>query len=254
MKRRILGSWAVIAVLTLIPAEVLCGGYGYYGWGRGWPSIGVPGALSDILPEFKDLEIDLRHDHFTIGYLHDGASAQEDRFGWRVNFGVDIVLTHLEGTSGADSLGFGLDALSSDIYDAIGYGFEVKGAYGIGLLRTDRVRVWAGPSLRLNADYVDLESAALQEGSFAVEVDPKGVIFSVGGGPEAGVRYAVSPELSLEVSVGFHYNFFGFYQDADLTVNSQSLGSDESFFSGEEPFLFVQLAVGFDFSRARNAP
>lgn len=253
MRNRVLGIWTVIAAILLVPAEVFCGSYGFYGWGRGWPSIGVPGELGDILPGYEDLEIDLRHDHFTIGYLYDGADNPEDRFGWRFNFGFDLVVTRLQGTSGP-SLGFGLDELSSDIYDAVGYGFAAKGAYGIGIIRKERVRVWAGPSLRLNANYVDLKSASLQEGSLSIEVDPKGAIFSAGGGLEAGVRYDVRPDLTLDFSAGFHYNFFGFYQDANLTVNSESLESDDSFFTGQEPFVFVQLALGFDFGKGRQSP
>jgi hypothetical protein len=180
-----------ITALLLIPAEALCEGYGFYGWGRGWPSTGVPGQVEDLLPEFKDLEIDLRNDHFSFGYLYDGASTPEDRFGWRVNFGLDIVVTNFEGTNTSSGLGFGLDALSSSIYDAVGYGFVVKGTYGIGFIRKERVRVWAGPSVRLNANYVDPKSASFQEGSLAIEVDSKGWRDRGRGSLQRELRYDV---------------------------------------------------------------
>ena len=254
MRRWINLFLGVIAALLLVPAEALCEGYGFYGWGRGWPSIGVPGEVEDLLPEFKDLKIDLRNDHFTFGYMYDGASTPEDRFGWRFNFGPDIVVTKFEGTNASSGLGFGLDALSSDLYDAVGFGFAAKGAYGYGFVRKERVRVWVGPSARLNANYVDPKSTSFQEGLVSFEADPKGVIVSLGGGIEGGVRYNVSSDLTFDFSTGFHYNFFGNYQDMNLKVNGQSLESDDSFFIGQEPFMFVQIALGFDFSQDKESP
>lgn len=254
MRKCTLWGCGVVVALLLSPAEALCDGYGFYSWGRGWPSVGVPGAFKDVAPLFKDLELDLRHDHYTFGYLYDGASTKEDRFGWRFNFGLDIVTTNLQGTSGSSTVGIAVDALSSDIYDTIGYGFAVKGAYSVGIYRTDRVRLWVGPSVRLNADYVDLKSASFQEGSISVEVDPWGIIMSLGGGIEGGVRYDVSPDLRLDLSTGFHYNFFGFYEKTNLKINSQALGSDDSsFLTGQEPFLFVQLALHFDFNKDQDS-
>ncbi len=254
MKRRTDWLFGAILTLVLLPGEALCEGYGFYAWGRGWPSVGVPGEVEELVPEYKDLEIDLRHDHFTFGYLYDGASTTEDRFGWRFSFGPDIVVTKFEGTNASSGLGFGLDALTADLYDAVGFGFAVKGAYGIGFVRKERVRVWAGPSARLNADYVDPKAVSFQEGSVLFEADPKGAIISVGGGIEGGVRYVVSRDLTLDFSTGFHYNFFGNYQDTNLKVNGESLDTDESFFTGQEPFLFFQIALRFDFSRDEDAP
>jgi len=245
----------VIVAFLLMPAEALCEGYGFDGWGRGWPSIGVPGAVEDLLPELKDLEINLRHDHFTFGYMYDGATTPEDRFGWRFNFGLDIVVTKFEGSNAPSGLGFGLDVLSSDIYDAVGFGFAAKGTYGIGFVRKERVRVWAGPAVRLSANYVDPKSASVQEGLLSIEVDPKGVIMSFGGGIEGGVRYKVSSDLTFDFSTGFLYNFFGNYQDTNLKINGQTPAeSDASFLMGQEPFLFVQIALRFDFSQDKGSP
>jgi hypothetical protein len=247
MRRRILWLCVVIAVSLLIPAQGFCDGYGFYGWGRGWPTIGVPGALEELLPAFKDLEIDLRHDHFTLGYLYDSASTQEDRFGWRFNLGLDIVATKLESTSAPGGLDFGYEALSSDLYDTIGFGFATKLAYGIAIVRTDRTRVWAGPSVRLNANYVDQKAASFEEFGFSFEVDPWGIILSLGGGIEGGIRYDISTDLTIDFSTGFHYNFFGYFQDSNLKISGEPQKDDSSLFIGQEPFVFVQIALGFDF-------
>jgi|GEM_PF-3430048 len=255
MKRRNHWFCGLVVAFLLIPAEALCEGYGFYGWGRGWATVGVPGEVEGLLPEFQDLEIDLRHDHFTFGYLHDGASTPEDRFGWRFNFGLDIVVAKIEGSNASSGLGFGLDVLSSDIYDTVGFGFAAKGTYGYGFVRKERVRVWAGPAVRLSANYVDPKPTSLQEGLLSVEVDPRGVILSFGGGIEGGVRYKVSSDLTFDFSTGFLYNFFGNYQDTNLKINGQSTAeSGASFLMGQEPFLFVQIALRFDFSKGKDAP
>jgi hypothetical protein len=253
MKKRNHWFFGLIVAFLLIPVEALCEGYGFYGWGRGWPSIGVPGEVEDLLPEFKDLKIDLQNDHFSFGYLYDGASTPEDRFGWRVNFGLDIVVTNFEGSNTSSGLGALSSSIYSSIYDAVGFGFVVKGTYGIGLIRKERVRVWAGPSVRLNANYVDPKSASFQQGSLAVEVDSKGVILSVGGGIEAGVRYNVSSDMTFDFSAGFLYNFFGNYQDTKLTINGQSQDLGDSLLIGQEPFVFVQIALRFDFSKSKES-
>jgi hypothetical protein len=252
MRKRISFLCGMIAVLLLNPVEALCEGYGFYGWGRGWPSIGIPGAVEDILPEFKDLEIDLQHDHFTLGYLYDGASTPEDRFGWRFSLGVDIVVTKFKGANESSGLGYGIEALSSDLYDAIGYGFATKLTYGIGIVRNPRVRVWAGPCVRLNANYIDLKSSSSEELGISLEMDPWGVILSLGGGIEGGVRYEVSTDLTLDFSTGFLYSFFGYYQDTNLKINGQSL-ADDSVLIGDEPFVFVQVALRFDFSKGKES-
>ncbi len=257
MKRRTRWVWGVIAALLLLPAGASGEGYGFYGWGRGWPSIGVPDAVKDIAPEFKGLDIDLMHDHFTFGYLYDSASTPEDRFGWRFNFGVDIAVTHFDGMSGAPDLGgigVGFDDMASNLYDATGYGFAAKYAYGFGIVRTDRMRVWVGPSVRLNVDYVDQKSESFQQEALSVDMDPWGIIMSVGGGIEGGIRYDIASDVSLDFSTGFHYNFFGYYEDMNLKVNGESVGSDNSFFTGTEPFVFVEIALRFDFSGNTNAP
>jgi hypothetical protein len=251
MKKYLNLFWTVVAVLLLMPVDGFCEGYGFYSWGRGWATVGVPGEVEDLVPEFKDLEIDLRHDHFNFGYMYDGAPTPEDRFGWRFTVGLDIVVAKFEGTNAPGGLGFGLDTISSDLYDTVGFGFAAKGTYGYGFVRKERLRVWAGPAVRLSANYVDPKSTSSQEGFLTVEVDPRGVIMSFGGGFEGGVRYKVSPDMTFDFSTGFLYNFFGNYQDTNLKINGQSPpDTGSSFLMGQEPFLFVQIALRFDFSKS----
>ncbi len=230
----------------LIPSQALCEGLGYYSWSRGWPSVGVPDFLKDQVPGFEDLKVDLCYDHFALGYLYDGADTPDDLFGWRFNLGVDLALAGLQGTNASVSFGSVVQDVTTNLFDAVGIGITTKLAYGIGIYRTNTIRVWAGPSVAVTADYLIQGTTSLEEGPFLYEANPWGVSVSAGGGVEAGIRYRVSSEVTLDFSTGFHYNFFGLYQDARLKLNGEPLDSDSSFLIGQEPYVFVQLAVGFD--------
>jgi len=239
--------WTVVAVgWLLVPVQAFCEGFGFYSWGRGWPSVGVPDFLKEQVPAFQDLKVDLCYDHFSMGYLYDGASATGDRFGWRFNLGVDIALAGTQGSNASVLFGSSLvEEVGSSLFDAVGLGFTTKLAYGIGIFQTRKVRIWAGPSAALTANYLIQGSTSLQQGSLLYEARPWGVSLSLGGGLEAGVRWGVSEEVTLDLSTGFHYNFFGLYQDARLKLSGTSVESDTSFLLGQEPHVFVQMAVRF---------
>jgi hypothetical protein len=59
--------------------------------------------------------------------------------------------------------------------------------------------------------------------------------------------------MTFDFSAGFLYNFFGSYQDTKLTSNGQSLDSGDSLLIGQEPFVFVQVALRFDFSKSKES-
>jgi len=244
--------------MWLLPARALCDGYGYYSWGRGWPKVGVPDFIPEVYKDLlEDVKVDLCYDHFAFGYLYDGASTTDQRFGWRYNLGVDIALVRLQDTNAFTFFGRAFEDEASGLFDAVGVGFTTKLTYGIRILHTDRLRFWAGPSAALTANYliqgttsmVIPPGLSLPVGTY--EISPWGASMSLGGGLETGVRYEVSREVTLDLSTGFLYNFFGYYQDARIKVNGQRLEIQEpSFLIGQEPSVFVQLAVRFKLKMA----
>jgi hypothetical protein len=246
MNRRAGWLCAIIAAGMLAPAPAFCDGFGFYSWGRGWPTIGVPDFFKSQVPAFQDLKVDLSYDHYALGYLYDGASKRSDRFGWRFNLGVDIPVVSMTGGNVSGLAGSVLPDLSSKLFDALGVGFTAKLAYGIGVFHTDKMRVWVGPSARLTADYLIQGTTSLEQGGLLYEATPWGVSLSVGGGAEAGIRYDLCTEVSVDFSTGFHYNFFGYYQDARLKIGGKPAASGTSFLIGQEPFVFLQLALRFN--------
>jgi len=237
---------AAAALLLLLPPRAFSANFGYYSWGRGWPSVGVPDFLKEYAPGLEDLKVDLCYDHFSLGYLYDGASPSGRRFGWRYNLGLDIAVSTLQGSSTSSTYGSILQDLSSQFFDAMGFGFSTKLAYGMGIYQNGTVRVWAGPSVRLAADYIAQPTTTVHYGSIRYDATPWGISLSFGGGAEAGVTWAVSPSVTLDLGAGFHYNFFGYYQDARLRADLKPVDGDASFLMGQEPYVFVQAALRFD--------
>lgn len=249
MKTRAAWLGAVLAIgVWLLPVQAACDGFGFYSWTRGWSKVGVPDFLKEQVPYFQDLKVDLCYDHFALGYLYDGASSTDQRFGWRYNLGFDVALVGLQGADAPVTfLGPAVGDAASKLFDAVGFGFTSKLTYGIGLFHTKRLRFWAGPSVALTANYLTYGSVSLEQGTLLYEARPWGVSLSLGGGIETGLRFEATSEVTLDFSTGFLYNFFGFYQDPRVKVNGQPLkmDTDRSFLIGQEPAVFVQMAVRF---------
>ena len=242
---------ATCLILLMIPSASFCEGYGFISWGRAWPTVGMPGFLEDQIPTLKGVEFNLQYDHFTFGYLYDSAASWEDLFSWRFSFGVDIAISEYQDMKNADAATqalVGSLSLFTELFDTTGYGFATKFTYGIGLIRTETFRFWVGPSVRINANYSNQKAKTIEIYSVPFEVDPWGVNLSAGGGLDAGLTYILNPYVSLDLSGGFHYNFFAYYQDAGMKVSSVPVPDDRAFLLGQEYFAFVQLAFLFRFS------
>ena len=240
----------------LIPARPSLGdGYGFYSWGRGWPKVGVPDFIKDQLPGLPDVEFELQLDHYTLGYLYDSAPGRDQWISYRFNLGVDIAVASLGsvdlGSAPVSAL-TGYTKLISDSFDAVGYGLMTKFTVGFGLVRSERLRLWVGPSVRLAGNYLDQQATTVEINSFPFEINPWAVSLSAGGGLEGGVNYRFGPELTVDLSVGFHYNVFACYQDVGLRVGSQPVAEDSSFLLGREPYVYVQLALRFGFLDTGN--
>jgi len=231
-------------------------GYGYYGWGRSWPRVGVPDFIKEQVPGVPEVEFKLRYDHYSLGYLYDSAPGTDELLSYRFNLGLDIAVARLDRIDQGSLPAYaqtGTTDLIAETFDALGYGLTAKFALGVGLIRREGLRVWLGPSVRLSGNYLDQKAATVQFMGIPFEIDPWGVGLSAGGGAEGGVNYRFSPELTVDLSAGFHYNVFAYYQDVGLRLGSQSISDDSSFLWGREPFVFVQLALRFGFFDAGSA-
>lgn len=75
------------------------------------------------------------------------------------------------------------------------FGFTLHQTIGYGLLRNESLRLWAGPSLRLDVEWQNL----------VTNLDSVDV--SIGAGPELGINYHVSDRISLAGSVAYDFMY-----------------------------------------------
>ncbi|MFT5444366.1 MAG: hypothetical protein ACI8W3_003421 [Myxococcota bacterium] len=113
-----------------------------------------------------------------LGFLYDGNVEADNALNYRLQFGYRLGKRELDKHSDQTVNGLTLD-------NTLGYG----------LLRSELVRVWAGPSLRLNVDWY----------SSVGDVDIVDV--GVGIGPRIGMNMHLTDTLSLTTSVAYHYMY-----------------------------------------------
>ncbi|MEW6443003.1 MAG: hypothetical protein AB1640_18865 [bacterium] len=220
-----------LGVLLLAQGSALAGGWGpFFGWAREEPTLSAPDFLSATLdadlPPFveqaiEDADLDFELDHWTVGLLFDSAPYRDAVVNHRFAIGFDIISeTRLEDI---DIPGVVTDFRESDL-DEDGYGIAARYALGIGLLRNEGFRWWAGPSVGVSWNHYDLENDAEAE------------TFSGGGGAETGINLHLGSAASITVSGGFHWRAVGY----GAGVNEVG-----DYNWGDGPFYFIQAGLLF---------
>lgn len=242
MKAR--GSFILAAALLaiLLHGSAFAGGWGpFFSWGRDDPTAGFPddvidylrdaGVPPDIIEEAQQADLDFQIDHVTFGVLFDSAPSRDKLFNYRLALGFDIsTKAEITGVS-FPGIGVSLSGLAGEL-DQNGYGFSMNHTFGFAVVRTELIKWWVGPGLRLNFNYYNLD------------YDLEAANVFIGGGGETGVNIHVSPTISLCLGGGIHYNAFGY-----------AAGTDElgSLVWGDGPFYFIQVGALFHTGSDRDA-
>ncbi len=247
MPRKIFSISIALLWTLLLPAFAFGDGYGFYNWSRSWPTISAPDFLKDlipvdIIPEIAP-EIEFDYDHFTAGYMYVRPTTPEDLIEYRFTCGFDVAVAKFK-SSEPELAGY--QDLYTEAFDAVGYGLATKFSVGIGLVRTESLRIWIGPAIGVNLNYSMSKKIEKEILNTPLESEPRGITLSLGGGLEIGMNYKINSELSVDMSTGFHYHVLGSYQDVRMKINSEPINDDASFFMGQEPMVFVQIGFCFD--------
>jgi hypothetical protein len=119
-------------------------------------------------------------------------------FNYRLNVGYERI--HEESRSGVE---------------VISNGGALSNTFGFGIVRTDTMRVWLGPALRLGFDVRENTSGDVWD-------------FDFGGGPVVGVNFHLGDRVSIGLTGGYHYMYTVRFSDPyyfDNTYdNGQHLG------------------------------
>ena len=239
MKRRFCVATATILSILLLHGSAFAGGWGpYFSWGRETPSTGIPTGLSpvELPPEavqiLESVDIDVSLNHLTFGVMYDSAPAQDKLMGYRGTLGFDIATSLSFDEVNIAGFPIDLESLSLGIDQNSKYGLSTNHTLTFGIIRTDRLKWWAGPGIGLTFNYYDLDNL------FGVPISGDAGNLSVGGGGETGVNVHLGSNLTLCVGGGIHWRAFGYgggSEDVDLG----------SFVWGNGPFFFIQTSVLF---------
>lgn len=155
-------------------------------------------------------DVDFDEDHFGGGFAFDTNVANDRLFNYR----LDVGYQHVDGDYGP----FG---------DLDGDGLVLHNAFGFGVFRNDRVRVWLGPAVRLSFDFFD-----------EVPVFDNVFKLGVGLGPEVGINLHTGDLVSLGLTAGYQFRYV-------LAVPDDSAFSNED---GYEHMAFIKMHLLFRLS------
>lgn len=164
-------------------------------------------------------DVDYDEDHFGGGFSVDTNVAADRLFNYR----LDVGYQHVEGD-------YGLYGKTD------GDGIVLDNAFGFGVLRNERVRVWLGPAVRFSFDFFD-----------DVPVFDNVFKFGVGLGPEIGVNLHTGDLVSIGLTTGYQFRYV-------LAVPDGSFSNQD----GYEHMGFIKMHVlfrlgGDDFVDLRQA-
>ncbi len=198
-------KWTCVAWVlwgVSLPTNAAAVGLGpFFEYGRG---IGV-------VESGRNLDYDTNR--YSVGFALDTAVARDTLFNYRLNLGYSYRDQMFDGGGDSES-----------------HGLTLNNMFGFGVYRSDRARLWLGPSIRFNADFVtDLPS----------ERDV--VDLGIGGGLALGANIHTGAMGSVGLTFGYQYLYVA-------SVVSDSYYGDETL-HGRQHLISFNLTYFF---RLRN--
>lgn len=204
MKRAFL---ALFATLVFAPSAHAMGFGGYFEYAN------VFDGELDIDDSFVD-DAEYDEDHFGAGFVFDTAVAADTLFNYRASIGYQHV------DQDFDDVG----NLSGGSFD--GNGISLDNAFGFGVVRNERIRLWIGPAIRLSMDWFD--------GDHGDDFYDLGI----GAGPEIGLNFHANDRFSLGLTAGYQILYVASFFDDDYYGNDDDI-------DGYEQGVFVKLLFLF---------
>jgi hypothetical protein len=203
MKKVIVLCACFVAMLVLGTSDARAAGFGIYGSaGDGgsstWTINNVPG----------NTKVDAAHQG--VGFVFDTAVAQDKFFNYQLNFGFDT-FKNKSATTGND-----LVELS---------GLMISNSFGFGIVRTEALRMWMGPEIRL----------AWPSGSNALgDYD----FFGAGVGPVLGMNFNLPGTVTFGVKIGYQFMTYNGTFDSSTSYYSEDIRI-------KEKLLYVNIGILF---------
>jgi hypothetical protein len=189
---------AVLAAFVMPSASVSAGGHGVF-----FETEYSDASIEKEIP-FNVGKVNRDFDGFMFGagYLYDTNIATDNPLSYRIRLGYRIGKRNPDDKT-TIRLANRLAQTDLDVGDTIAkvksktaQGVTLTQTIGYGFIRNETYRVWAGPTVRLNADWYGL----------ATNIDVVDIAF--GGGPEIGINYHLNDRISLTSSIAYSVLYF----------------------------------------------
>jgi hypothetical protein len=192
--------------MLLVAGSAHAMGFGaYFDYGRGWGSFDSVCGTSGCITNSSGRPWD--RDQYGVGFLLDTNASKDTLFNYRLNVGYQRTNEVDRPTGQQLNLN----------------GLMIRNTFGFGLVRTERMRFFLGPVIRLGFQFPDT-------GSSGVDVFD----FDAGVGVALGLNFHVGDSLSLTVGPVYEY----------LAIVRFPSGTDVALISGEH-VLSVNLGIMF---------
>jgi len=186
--------------LWIIAALLIAGSAHATGWG-GYVGYGRSEGYVEIDTFFGTVDLDHNRDAVEFGFVLDTNLAQDRLFNYRLRVGL---------VAGDREYADGFDTVEEETF-----GVAIENTFGFGIVRTPTVRLWIGPSLRLEVDgCTDCDDFGYDS-----------TFIGFGAGPEIGLNINIGDHFTIGPSVGYKYMYVANIDD--------SSGSDETFEGGQ---------------------
>lgn len=197
-RRVLVALVAIVLHASLSAGQARAAGYGAF-FEYGWDTVTTGGDL-EVLPSLTGIPLSVfDRNSFGVGFSFDSNLARDRVFNNRLDVGF-----HITDFANVDAPG--------------GKGLVVNNAFGFGLYRGEKSRLWIGPAVRVDADWYDIDDV---------------VDVQVGWGPQIGFNRHLGRNLTATLS--FAYNFkWGWF----LLPNGSSVSYNDNFLAGSLAFYF----------------
>lgn len=174
------GSLAIALLFAAGSANAM--GFGaYFDYGHNWGSFDSILACSGGSCISQDINESWDRDNWSFGFLLDTAVAKDTLFNYRLNAGYQRTIEKLPNRGGAQQNLNGL---------------MLRNIFGFGVVRTENMRFFLGPVLRLGFQFPD--DQGYLSGADVYDID-------AGGGLALGLNYHLGDSLTLTISPVYEY-------------------------------------------------
>jgi hypothetical protein len=187
----------------------------------------------ELIRDVEAADVDVTLNHITFGVLYESAPAQDTLMSYRGTLGFDIATSISVDEIRIPSFPINISDLGVDfdIGETSKFGLSTNHTLAFGIIRTSRLKWWAGPGIGLTFNYYDYSTNL-----FGIPLDAKAGNISIGGGGETGVNLHLGEGMTFCIGGGIHWRAFG------LAAGSDEVGS---LVWGNGPLFFIQTSLLF---------